>query len=123
MATFSASQKRVLIQHWANEAIQAGIPLCQYLQEQAAASLEDVVAGGARLIQSSSEAGHSASYVDPSSDPLPQSEAMQLLAAAAELCPECTGTDEEKVQCLKDSLGTVVRYRVGDYCNLRNCGC
>lgn len=117
----TTAQKRIKLRAWYACATAAGIPFCQFLQDKAAASLEGAESGSGRQIQSSSQGGLSVSYSD--TDTIPQSEAAEFLALSAEACLACTGTDEEKLECLIANVGVSARYLQKSYTGLRGCGC
>lgn len=116
----TTAQKRVKLRAWYNAAIAAGVPFCQYLQDQAAASLEGAETGAGRLVQSTSHGSLSVSYGD---DGGATDEASEFLALSAEACLSCTGTDEEKLDCLIANVGFTARYVQKCYTGLRGCGC
>jgi len=122
-SSLSTAQKRILLRTWYAEAQACGIPFCQYLQTQAAASLKGATAGAGRRVTSASRAGESATYGDADSDVVPQDESVQFQALTAEVCLECEGTDEEKFNCLLSATAVTGRYLVKSNYGLRGCGC
>jgi hypothetical protein len=114
-------KKIVKLQGWYNAAVAAGVPLCEYLQEQSSASMEGEETGAGRLVQSTSHGSLSVSYAD---DGGAADEASDLLAKAAVTCRSCTGTDQEKLDCLIATVPYDKTILVKSYTGLRSgCGC
>jgi hypothetical protein len=124
MAGLNEDQKWFLLQDAYDQAVAAGIPFCQYLKDQAKASMSGAGSVDGRRIISTSDGGQSVSYGDSESDLVPESEMSQFWALAARTCPECAGaTDQETLACLQGSITADARYLVKSYRGLRGCGC
>lgn len=102
----------------------AGVPFCDYLKAARKEAVSGATTGAGRRIVSVSNAGQSVSYGDGDNDTIPQDQAIEVLAQAASLCPQCLGTDEEKLECLKVIItAPAPRYLVHHSSGLRGCGC
>ncbi len=117
------SFKATLLDSWYKQAQVAGVPLCEFLHTKAETVVGAVETGAGQRIISTSNAGQSVTYGDTASDVVPLDETTEFLMQSAQACEACTGTDEEKLACLKANVAPTARYLVKSYTGLRGCGC
>ena len=116
--------KRAILRGWYNQAIAAGVPLCEYLQSKLSAIADGAGTGAGRRVQSASQGGESVSYGDPDDDVVSQPGWFDFLALSSEVCLVCTGTsDQEKLDCLLANVGYSAKTLQKTYTGLRGCGC
>jgi hypothetical protein len=124
MAGLNEDQKWLLLQEAYDQAVAAGIPLCQYIKDKALALMSGAGSVEGRRILSTSDGGQSVSFGDAESDLVGESDLSQFWASAARTCPECTGaTDQDTLDCLQATTTADARHLIKSNRGLRGCGC